>query len=272
MAKKKGKEQRDVAKEEAKHAKPEAPKEDEHAQPNRMSSFYVRTVTTLAMLAGFILLLFLGHAYCAGFVIFLLVLCFKELKALKRQKELDNKIPFFNTVNWYFFLIYIAFLLPLYLPNQTRFGVTDPTLLAIFSYHMLFSFCGFILGVLLFTLSLEKDTFYYQFKMLGWTLMILLVVVSQVCSLIYNTYKGMYWFIFPALCVVCNDIFAYIFGFFWGKTPLIKLSPKKTWEGFIGGALCTLIWAFIGSHYLTTIPALVCPQTRITIEPFHFPN
>lgn len=108
--------------------------------------------------------------------------------------------------------------------------------------------------------------------MLGWTLMILLVVVSQVCSLIYNTYKGMYWFIFPALCVVCNDIFAYIFGFFWGKTPLIKLSPKKTWEGFIGGAICTLIWAFIGSKYLTTIPALVCPQTRITIEPFEFPH
>ena len=24
---------------------------------------------------------------------------------------------------------------------------------------------------------------------------------------------------------------AYIFGFFFGRTPLIKLSPKKTWEG-----------------------------------------
>lgn len=25
-----------------------------------------------------------------------------------------------------------------------------------------------------------------------------------------------------------------------GRTPLIKLSPKKTWEGFIGGALGTM--------------------------------
>ena len=140
MAKKKSHEKKGAAKEEAKHVKEDAPKTDEHAQPNRMSSFYLRTITTLAMLGGLILLIFLGHAYCAGFVIFLLVLCFKELKALKRQKELDNKIPFFNTVNWYFFLIYVAFLLPLYLPNQTKFGVTDPTLLAIFSYHMLFSF------------------------------------------------------------------------------------------------------------------------------------
>ena len=77
---------------------------------------------------------------------------------------------------------------------------------------------------------------------------------------------------FPALCVVANDIFAYIFGFFYGKTPLIKLSPKKTWEGFIGGLVCTFIWAFIGSNFLTSIPALVCPQTKITFEPFAFPN
>jgi phosphatidate cytidylyltransferase len=181
----------------------DAPKGDnEHAKENKMGSFYIRTVTTIAMLVGFVLLLFLGHVYVAGFVIFLLILCFKELKSLKRQKEIDNRIPFFNLVSWYFFLIYVAFLLPLYLPNQTKFGVTDPTLLAIFDYHMLFSFGGFIFGVLLFTLSLEKDTYYYQFKMLGWTLMILLVVVSQVCSQIYNTYKGMYWFIFPALCVI----------------------------------------------------------------------
>jgi phosphatidate cytidylyltransferase len=31
----------------------------------------------------------------------------------------------------------------------------------------------------------------------------------------------------------------------FGKTPLIKLSPKKTWEGFIGGMLSTYVLAFI---------------------------
>jgi phosphatidate cytidylyltransferase len=30
---------------------------------------------------------------------------------------------------------------------------------------------------------------------------------------------------------------AYFFGFFFGRTPLIKLSPKKTWEGFVGGGV-----------------------------------
>jgi len=39
--------------------------------------------------------------------------------------------------------------------------------------------------------------------------------------------------------IICNDIWAYLFGFFFGKTPLIKLSPKKTWEGYIGGGIAT---------------------------------
>ena len=37
-------------------------------------------------------------------------------------------------------------------------------------------------------------------------------------------------FLLPSCLVICNDIMAYLFGFFFGRTPLIKLSPKKTWE------------------------------------------
>jgi phosphatidate cytidylyltransferase len=42
---------------------------------------------------------------------------------------------------------------------------------------------------------------------------------------------------------------AYMFGFFFGRTPLIKLSPKKTWEGFIGGAISTVIFGIIVSNF-----------------------
>ncbi len=34
-----------------------------------------------------------------------------------------------------------------------------------------------------------------------------------------------------------NDTMAYIVGSLIGKTPLTKISPKKTWEGTIGGAI-----------------------------------
>ena len=49
----------------------------------------------------------------------------------------------------------------------------------------------------------------------------------------------------PCILVIVNDIFAYIFGISFGKTKLIDLSPKKTWEGFIGGFVSSVIWAII---------------------------
>jgi phosphatidate cytidylyltransferase len=55
---------------------------------------------------------------------------------------------------------------------------------------------------------------------------------------------------------------AYFFGFFFGKTPLIKLSPKKTWEGFCGGFVSTLVFAFFFSALLAKIPFITCPVNR----------
>ena len=38
-----------------------------------------------------------------------------------------------------------------------------------------------------------------------------------------------------------NDTMAYLVGSFIGKTPLSPVSPKKTWEGTIGGAVLAII-------------------------------
>ena len=44
-----------------------------------------------------------------------------------------------------------------------------------------------------------------------------------------------------------NDTMAYIVGSFIGKTPLTKISPKKTWEGTVGGIILSiLVMALIG--------------------------
>lgn len=43
-----------------------------------------------------------------------------------------------------------------------------------------------------------------------------------------------------------NDTMAYLVGSLIGKTPFSKISPKKTWEGTVGGAiLCVLIIGFL---------------------------
>jgi len=44
-----------------------------------------------------------------------------------------------------------------------------------------------------------------------------------------------------------NDTMAYLVGSFIGKNPLSKISPKKTWEGTIGGViLCVVVITLIG--------------------------
>ncbi len=55
-----------------------------------------------------------------------------------------------------------------------------------------------------------------------------------VCTLTHSlthtcTRSSQVWFFVPVCLVIWNDVYAYVFGRFWGRTPLIKLSPKKTW-------------------------------------------
>jgi len=76
--------------------------------------------------------------------------------------------------------------------------------------------------------------------------------------IINNILHGLIWFLVPVSMIICCDIMSYMFGFFFGKTPLIKLSPKKTWEGFIGGAFSTLVFGIVLSYALMKKPFFVC--------------
>jgi phosphatidate cytidylyltransferase len=60
---------------------------------------------------------------------------------------------------------------------------------------------------------------------------------------------------YPLLLILsmwANDTFAYLVGSFIGKTPFSKISPKKTWEGTIGGfILCVVGMGTLGSLMVT---------------------
>ncbi|KAK0090177.1 hypothetical protein PV325_002602 [Microctonus aethiopoides] len=70
---------------------------------------------------------------------------------------------------------------------------------------------------------------------------------------------GLIWFIVPVSMIVINDVMAYVFGFFFGRTPLIQLSPKKTWEGFIGGGISTVVFGLMMSYVMCQYRYFVCP-------------
>jgi len=101
------------------------------------------------------------------------------------------------------------------------------------------------LGFVFFVANLKKGHYRFQFSQFAWTHMTLLLVVCQSHFIINNIFEGLIWFFLPASLVIANDIWAYIFGFFWGKTPLIKLSPKKTVEGFVGGWIMTILFGML---------------------------
>ena len=50
--------------------------------------------------------------------------------------------------------------------------------------------------------------------------------------------------------VASFDIFSYLVGKFFGKHKLIKISPNKTIEGFLGGLLLSLFLSLILAFYL----------------------
>lgn len=204
----------------------------------------------------------MGNTYCVILVIVVTAFLFRELLGLKRdtEKENDHKIPRFYLLSWYFFGLTLFFLIPRFLPDETEVTTfSEPTLQFIHQKSPLTLFVCFVAGILIFTLSLEKGIMRYQFKMLAWTFVLLMFVVTQVCAMVYNIYTGLFWFIFPCTCVITNDCFAYVWGMLLGRTPLIKLSPKKTVEGFIGGALTTMFWAFISAGWLQSQPFFACP-------------
>lgn len=51
-----------------------------------------------------------------------------------------------------------------------------------------------------------------------------------------------------------HDSGAYFAGKYFGKRPLfLRLSPKKTWEGSLGGAVCVLMVTFFVSRFFPTL-------------------
>lgn len=122
-----------------------------------------------------------------------------------------------------------------------------PVLMGWLKYHNFVTFVLWISAFLLFVLSLQKGYMKYQFRVFGWTWLAVLLIAAPGAAMLFNIYEGLCWFLLPTLLIICNDIFAYLVGYFFGKTQLISLSPKKTWEGYIGGAVITFFVSLIVS-------------------------
>jgi phosphatidate cytidylyltransferase len=63
---------------------------------------------------------------------------------------------------------------------------------------------------------------------------------------------GSAWLMVVLVLIWCADIGAYFAGRFFGKKLLCsRVSPKKTWEGFVGGMILSVLAAAIGGLFLS---------------------
>ncbi|MDH6251859.1 phosphatidate cytidylyltransferase [Chryseobacterium sp. H1D6B] len=68
----------------------------------------------------------------------------------------------------------------------------------------------------------------------------------------YSTYENTFSYevVFLFILIWSSDTFAYLTGKFFGKHKMApKISPKKTWEGYAGGVILTLILSYFVEHY-----------------------
>eukprot|EP00607_Mallomonas_marina_P000109 CAMPEP_0182426806 /NCGR_PEP_ID=MMETSP1167-20130531/13320_1 /TAXON_ID=2988 /ORGANISM="Mallomonas Sp, Strain CCMP3275" /LENGTH=221 /DNA_ID=CAMNT_0024608499 /DNA_START=820 /DNA_END=1485 /DNA_ORIENTATION=+ len=72
--------------------------------------------------------------------------------------------------------------------------------------------------------------------------------------------------------VVMNDVSAYFCGISMGrrfiKASFIRISPNKTWEGFIGAAVLTMLFSFFFPALLARWTWFTCPPESLYLTPW----
>lgn len=237
-------------------------------------NFIERTRWTILMLVAFVLIMGAGQIYCCLLVLLMNLLVFKEVSSIKRDVERESSIPLTPFVNWYFYIVLNWYCLgATVLSRFPWIPFQHPALSFLFNYHTFITFCALMLGFVAFVISLKQGYLRYQFRLFGMMVLASVMVCLQSWLGIQTILKqGMFWFVVPALLIICNDIFAYLVGYFFGHTKLISISPKKTWEGFVGGAIFTVLFSFVLTSAMATIPGFMCPMQIPSLTPFSYPE
>ncbi|EJF57662.1 phosphatidate cytidylyltransferase, partial [Dichomitus squalens LYAD-421 SS1] len=242
-------------------------------QVKKRRSFLTRTLWTFIMIGGFITLLLMGHGYMVLLVMLCQTLVYREVTALfslKRkdgQSNISGRDPWSKTLNWYFFAVTNYFLYGesiIYYFKHVVFSNAQLTPFA--TNHRFVSFTLYLIGFVGFVMSLKRGYLKQQFGMFCWVHMTLLLIVVSSHFIVNNILEGLIWFWVPASLVICNDVFAYVWGITVGRTPLIKLSPKKTVEGFIGAFFSTLVFGLLWGTYFMRFYYMICPVEDLGVS------
>lgn len=142
-------------------------------------------------------------------------------------------------------------------PNKTLTWGGALLLLAV-AYFQEWSYVGIVLTVLLILHLLSLIRHYPEYTPgdsaagLFTTLYLSLLIYIYIISTLPN---GKHWIFIMLLGTWASDTFAYFVGRSFGRHKLTpNLSPKKTWEGAVGGVLGTILTVYIYSKFFISLP------------------
>ena len=235
--------------------------------------FSIRFTMSLLMLLIFSLIILSGHLSVILMVVIVQIGVFRECIAVAHVPTKEKKLPWFRAINWYFlftacYYLYGDLLLGHYYQSdygERPFDISSSSASfvdGLAQNHRFISFSMYLCGFIMFVLNLKRGHYKFQFLQFFWTHMTLLLVIAQSHFIISSILEGLVWFLVPVSLVICNDICAYLGGFFFGRLRLTELSPKKTIEGFVLGGVGTVILGVILAHFVVQVPYLLCPASR----------
>lgn len=181
------------------------------------------------------------------------IICLFSLLEFYKLAGLDGMIPqkTFGTICGVF-----IFCLSFFIENET---------ISYRYYFLMFPLVSFVYMIKLYKKVERKPFTNIAFTFLG----IFYVSVPFALLNIAAFENGLYHFdiILGSLLILwASDTGAYFAGTFFGKRKLFeRISPKKTWEGFIGGALLALVFAYGMATYTETLTMMQWMVTGVII-------
>ena len=117
---------------------------------------------------------------------------------------------------------------------------------------------GLTIPILMFTLLLISQKDFIKQSTSAVFITFYLAVLGGFILLLANHPDGALRILALVVLIACNDTFAYIAGVLLGKHKLApSISPKKSWEGLIGGAIASIVGGSLIFYYLFEVNWIV---------------
>ncbi|CAH1958102.1 unnamed protein product [Acanthoscelides obtectus] len=234
------------------------------AEPKVKGSSLKRTIAGFFLLIYFCTVIWTGPPMILFTSVIIQIKCFDEVINIAYRSKKMEELPHYKTLNWYFVIVAnYFFFVDAFQPHIQVITRKYQMLDFLMNYHRFLAFCLYFLGLAFFLSFVNIKPIRKQFTLLAWTHCLLMIFSVQSYMLLRSMFQGLIWPFMPFVLVITNDVFSYMFGKLFGRTPLISLSPNKTLEGFIFGGIATFISAILLSHCFCSVRYLICPLSYV---------